>query len=88
MECEICRSTQHSRRECPKGDGRGRGPSMHLAQDDSDMQYADWETLLADLADNPTAAANFMVARHLSASISLERCADELFEEIYVGHGE
>eukprot|EP00959_Pyramimonas_sp_CCMP1952_P058558 1222905-Pyramimonas_sp.AAC.1 len=24
MECDICHSTQHVRRECPQGDGRGR----------------------------------------------------------------
>eukprot|EP00959_Pyramimonas_sp_CCMP1952_P135768 2840375-Pyramimonas_sp.AAC.1 len=52
MECDICRSTQHHRRECPQGDGRGRGPSMHLAHSDSDMQYVDWGSLLADPADS------------------------------------
>eukprot|EP00959_Pyramimonas_sp_CCMP1952_P134614 2817117-Pyramimonas_sp.AAC.1 len=38
MECDIGHSTQHFRRECLQGDGGGRGPSMHLAQTDSDMQ--------------------------------------------------
>eukprot|EP00959_Pyramimonas_sp_CCMP1952_P288748 6038566-Pyramimonas_sp.AAC.1 len=37
MECDICHITQHFRRECPRGDGGGRGPSMHLAQTDSDI---------------------------------------------------
>eukprot|EP00959_Pyramimonas_sp_CCMP1952_P264520 5530947-Pyramimonas_sp.AAC.1 len=37
MECAIRHSAQHFRRECPQGDGRGRGPSMHMAQTDSDM---------------------------------------------------
>eukprot|EP00959_Pyramimonas_sp_CCMP1952_P206643 4321331-Pyramimonas_sp.AAC.1 len=36
-ECDICHSTQILRRECPQGDGRGRGPSVHLAQTDSDI---------------------------------------------------
>eukprot|EP00959_Pyramimonas_sp_CCMP1952_P346982 7267303-Pyramimonas_sp.AAC.1 len=26
MGCDICHSAQHFRRECPRGDGRGRGP--------------------------------------------------------------
>eukprot|EP00959_Pyramimonas_sp_CCMP1952_P070849 1479676-Pyramimonas_sp.AAC.1 len=51
MERDICHSTQHFRRECPRSDGRGRGPSTHWAQTDSDIQYVDWETLLADPAD-------------------------------------
>eukprot|EP00959_Pyramimonas_sp_CCMP1952_P225735 4720321-Pyramimonas_sp.AAC.1 len=37
MECDICHIAQHFRRECPQGDGRGRGPSVHLAQPDSDI---------------------------------------------------
>eukprot|EP00959_Pyramimonas_sp_CCMP1952_P076041 1589112-Pyramimonas_sp.AAC.1 len=41
-QCDICHSTQHFRRECPQSDGRGRGPSMHMARTDSDMQYVDW----------------------------------------------
>eukprot|EP00959_Pyramimonas_sp_CCMP1952_P206634 4321160-Pyramimonas_sp.AAC.1 len=41
MECDICNSTQHFRRECPPGDGGGRGPSMHWAQTDSDKQRVD-----------------------------------------------
>ena len=49
MECDICGSTQRFRRECPKGDGKGRGaPSAHLAQTDDDIQYVDFETYLAD----------------------------------------
>eukprot|EP00959_Pyramimonas_sp_CCMP1952_P446575 9350440-Pyramimonas_sp.AAC.1 len=51
MECDICHSAQHFRRECPRGDGKGRGPSMHLALTDSDMQYVEWGSLLADPAD-------------------------------------
>eukprot|EP00959_Pyramimonas_sp_CCMP1952_P106163 2219648-Pyramimonas_sp.AAC.1 len=70
MDCDICRSTQHVRRECPWGDGGGRGPSMNLAQTDSATQYVDWETPLADPAHNPTPAVNFMAARYLSASRS------------------
>eukprot|EP00959_Pyramimonas_sp_CCMP1952_P067132 1401482-Pyramimonas_sp.AAC.1 len=63
MQYDICHSTQHFRRECPRGDGGGRGPSMHLTQTDSDKQY-------------------------LSASMSLDNYAGELFEEIYIGHSE
>eukprot|EP00959_Pyramimonas_sp_CCMP1952_P392523 8224983-Pyramimonas_sp.AAC.1 len=29
MERDTCHSTQHFRRECPEGDGGGRGPSIH-----------------------------------------------------------
>eukprot|EP00959_Pyramimonas_sp_CCMP1952_P053259 1114007-Pyramimonas_sp.AAC.1 len=65
MECDICHSTQHFHRECPQGDGRGRGPSVHLAQTDSDMQYVDWGSLLADPADSSAAVVNFMAARYL-----------------------
>eukprot|EP00959_Pyramimonas_sp_CCMP1952_P435717 9124179-Pyramimonas_sp.AAC.1 len=50
-ECDICHSTQHFRRECPQGDGRGRGPSIHLVQTDSSIQYVDWGSLLADPVD-------------------------------------
>eukprot|EP00959_Pyramimonas_sp_CCMP1952_P382269 8010330-Pyramimonas_sp.AAC.1 len=65
MECHVCHRTQHHRRECPQGDGRGsgRGPSMHLVQTDSDIQYVDWGSLLADPADSSAAAVNFMAAR-------------------------
>eukprot|EP00959_Pyramimonas_sp_CCMP1952_P390426 8181340-Pyramimonas_sp.AAC.1 len=52
MECDIWHSARHFRRERPQGDGRGRGPLMHLAQTDSDMQYVAWESLLADPADS------------------------------------
>eukprot|EP00959_Pyramimonas_sp_CCMP1952_P255359 5333572-Pyramimonas_sp.AAC.2 len=83
MECDICRSTQYFRRECPRGDGGGRGSSMHLAQTDSDMQRVDWETRLADPAGNPTQSLTSWLP---GASMSLETCAGELFEEIYVGH--
>eukprot|EP00959_Pyramimonas_sp_CCMP1952_P163895 3426638-Pyramimonas_sp.AAC.1 len=68
MECDICHRTQHFRRECPQGDGRGRGPSIHLAQTDSDVQYVGWE--------------------YFSASVTLENYADELFEEVFTGHGD
>eukprot|EP00959_Pyramimonas_sp_CCMP1952_P385658 8082025-Pyramimonas_sp.AAC.1 len=49
------------------------------------MQYVDCESLLADFADSSVAVVNFMAARYLSASVSLENCADELFEEILTG---
>eukprot|EP00959_Pyramimonas_sp_CCMP1952_P347971 7288795-Pyramimonas_sp.AAC.1 len=49
-------AVQHLRRECPQGDGRGRGPSMHLAQMDSIMQYVNWGSLLADPADGSGSA--------------------------------
>eukprot|EP00959_Pyramimonas_sp_CCMP1952_P368698 7723003-Pyramimonas_sp.AAC.1 len=62
MERDICHSTQHFRRECPQGDGRGRGPSMHLAQTDSDVEYVDWESLLADSADSSATIVHFMAA--------------------------
>eukprot|EP00959_Pyramimonas_sp_CCMP1952_P002984 61869-Pyramimonas_sp.AAC.1 len=88
MECEICHNTHHFRRECPRGDGRGRGPSMHLAQTDSDMQFVDWETRLTDPADRSVANVNFMAAKFWSAGISLENYADEAFEEIFAGHSE
>eukprot|EP00959_Pyramimonas_sp_CCMP1952_P018516 391117-Pyramimonas_sp.AAC.1 len=37
LECDICHSTQHFRRECPQGNGGGSGPSMHLVQTDLDI---------------------------------------------------
>eukprot|EP00959_Pyramimonas_sp_CCMP1952_P213045 4457499-Pyramimonas_sp.AAC.1 len=43
------------------------------------------ETLVAEPEDNPVAAVYFTAAKYLRASASLERYADELFEEIYVG---
>eukprot|EP00959_Pyramimonas_sp_CCMP1952_P395925 8295858-Pyramimonas_sp.AAC.1 len=81
MERDICHSTQHFRRECLRSDGGGRGPSMHLAQTDSDIQHVDWGSLLADPADSSVAVGNSMAARYLSASMSLENYADGLFEE-------
>eukprot|EP00959_Pyramimonas_sp_CCMP1952_P167042 3490914-Pyramimonas_sp.AAC.1 len=51
MECDICHSTQHFRREWLQGDGSGRGPSMHLAQTDSDIQCVGWGSRLADPVD-------------------------------------
>eukprot|EP00959_Pyramimonas_sp_CCMP1952_P197004 4119381-Pyramimonas_sp.AAC.1 len=77
MESDICHSTQPFRRECPRGDGSGRGPSIHLAQTDSDMQRVDWGSLLSDPADSSVAVVNFVAARYLSASMALENCADE-----------
>eukprot|EP00959_Pyramimonas_sp_CCMP1952_P161536 3377907-Pyramimonas_sp.AAC.1 len=44
MECDICHSTQHFRRECPRGDGRG-----------ADIHSVTWESLLADAADSSVA---------------------------------
>eukprot|EP00959_Pyramimonas_sp_CCMP1952_P124165 2596389-Pyramimonas_sp.AAC.1 len=67
MECYICHSTQQFRRECPRGDGRGRGPSIDLDQADSDIQHVDWETLLADPADSSVTVVNFTAAEYLSA---------------------
>eukprot|EP00959_Pyramimonas_sp_CCMP1952_P306172 6407607-Pyramimonas_sp.AAC.1 len=61
---------------------------MHLAQTDSDMQCVVWESLLADPADISVAALNFTAAMHLSANAHLESFADELFEEIFIGHNE
>eukprot|EP00959_Pyramimonas_sp_CCMP1952_P331074 6932927-Pyramimonas_sp.AAC.1 len=86
MERDICHSTQYFRRECPRGDGRGRGPSTHLAQTDSDMQYVDWGSLLAGPADSSATVADFMVAGYLSASTTLENCADELFDGVFTSH--
>eukprot|EP00959_Pyramimonas_sp_CCMP1952_P301305 6304085-Pyramimonas_sp.AAC.1 len=37
MECDICHSAQHFRRERLQGDGGGMGPSIHLAQTNSDI---------------------------------------------------
>eukprot|EP00959_Pyramimonas_sp_CCMP1952_P109201 2283917-Pyramimonas_sp.AAC.1 len=88
MECDVCHSTQHFRRECPQGDGRGRGQSMHLAQIDSDIQYVDWGSHLADPADSSVAVVNFMVARYLSACMSLENYVDGLLEEVFTGHND
>eukprot|EP00959_Pyramimonas_sp_CCMP1952_P431042 9027667-Pyramimonas_sp.AAC.1 len=62
MECEICQRTQQFRRECPQGDGRGRGPSIHVAQTVSDMQYVERGSLLADPADSSVAVVNFTAA--------------------------
>eukprot|EP00959_Pyramimonas_sp_CCMP1952_P293603 6140561-Pyramimonas_sp.AAC.1 len=53
MECDICHSAQHCRRECPQGDGRCRGSSILFAQAESDTQYVDWGALLAEPADTP-----------------------------------
>eukprot|EP00959_Pyramimonas_sp_CCMP1952_P423318 8867334-Pyramimonas_sp.AAC.1 len=62
---------------------------MHSAQTDSDIQYVDWETLVADPADGPVAVVTYFVAaRYLSAGVSAENFADELFEEIFTGHNE
>eukprot|EP00959_Pyramimonas_sp_CCMP1952_P164965 3448243-Pyramimonas_sp.AAC.1 len=61
---------------------------MRLAQTDSDMQYVDWGSLVADPADSSAAVVNRMAAMSLSASISLENCADELFEEVFTGHSD
>eukprot|EP00959_Pyramimonas_sp_CCMP1952_P075764 1583772-Pyramimonas_sp.AAC.1 len=72
MEGDIYHRTQHFRRECPQGDGRCRGPSIHLAQTDSDIQQVDWGTPLAEPEDTTTAAVHFTAARHLSTSVSLE----------------
>eukprot|EP00959_Pyramimonas_sp_CCMP1952_P287373 6010142-Pyramimonas_sp.AAC.1 len=68
MECAICPSAQLFRREGPQGDGSGGGPSMHLAQTDSDMQYVDWGSLLVDSADSSAAVVIFMAAGYLSAA--------------------
>eukprot|EP00959_Pyramimonas_sp_CCMP1952_P459007 9477554-Pyramimonas_sp.AAC.1 len=62
MECDACHSAPHFRRECPQGDGSGRGPSMHLAQTDSDIQDVDWGSLLADPADGSATIAHFVAA--------------------------
>eukprot|EP00959_Pyramimonas_sp_CCMP1952_P280742 5868132-Pyramimonas_sp.AAC.1 len=86
IECVICHSARHFRRECPQGDGRGRGLSMHLAQTDSDMQYVDWGSLLADPADGSATVIDFVAAGYLSARMALESYADELFEEVFTGH--
>eukprot|EP00959_Pyramimonas_sp_CCMP1952_P038049 796240-Pyramimonas_sp.AAC.1 len=86
MECDICHITQHFRRECPQGDGRGRGPSIHLVQTDSDIQHVDRESFLADPADGSATIVHFRAARYLSASVALENYAGELFEEVLAGH--
>eukprot|EP00959_Pyramimonas_sp_CCMP1952_P293326 6134715-Pyramimonas_sp.AAC.1 len=67
-------SARHFRREYPQGDGGGRGPSIHLAQTDSDIQCIDWGSLLADPADSSVAVVNIMAVRYLSASVFLEFC--------------
>eukprot|EP00959_Pyramimonas_sp_CCMP1952_P175851 3674645-Pyramimonas_sp.AAC.1 len=60
---------------------------MHWARTDSDMQCVDWESLLADPADGSAIVIHFMAARYWCASVNLENCADELFEEAFTGHG-
>eukprot|EP00959_Pyramimonas_sp_CCMP1952_P321104 6719612-Pyramimonas_sp.AAC.1 len=62
MECDICHSTQHFRRECPQCDGRGRGPSIHLARTDPDIQHVDWGSLLTGPADSSATVIHFMAA--------------------------
>eukprot|EP00959_Pyramimonas_sp_CCMP1952_P168336 3517343-Pyramimonas_sp.AAC.1 len=49
---------------------------MHVVQINSDILYVDWETLLADPADNSVTVVNFLAARYLSVRMSLENCAD------------
>eukprot|EP00959_Pyramimonas_sp_CCMP1952_P406633 8522568-Pyramimonas_sp.AAC.1 len=61
---------------------------MHLAQTDSDMQCVDWESLLADPADGSATVIRFVAARYLCASTNLENYSDELFEEVFTGHGD
>eukprot|EP00959_Pyramimonas_sp_CCMP1952_P064636 1349021-Pyramimonas_sp.AAC.1 len=85
MECDICHST-HFRRECPRGDARGRGASMHPAQTDSDMQSVDWGSLLANPADGSATIVHCVAAGYISASLALENYADELFDEARAGH--
>eukprot|EP00959_Pyramimonas_sp_CCMP1952_P444611 9309255-Pyramimonas_sp.AAC.1 len=63
MEYDISHSTQHFRRERLQGDGRGRGPLMHMARTDSGMQHVDWESLLVDPADSSVAVVSCMAAR-------------------------
>eukprot|EP00959_Pyramimonas_sp_CCMP1952_P102417 2142373-Pyramimonas_sp.AAC.1 len=52
------------------------------------MQHVGWETLLADPADSSVAVVNFVTARYLCASMSLDNYAGELFGEIFSGHNE
>eukprot|EP00959_Pyramimonas_sp_CCMP1952_P423961 8880439-Pyramimonas_sp.AAC.1 len=88
MECDICHSAQHSRRECPKVMEEAWGPSTHLAQTGSDLQYVDWQSLLADPADGSAILLHFMAARHLCAGMTLENYADELFKDVFTGRGD
>eukprot|EP00959_Pyramimonas_sp_CCMP1952_P093714 1960985-Pyramimonas_sp.AAC.1 len=88
MDCDICRSAQHFRRECPRGDGRGRGPSIHRAQTDSDIQHVDWESLIVDFADGSATIVHSMAVRYLRASIALDSYADVLFKEVFTGHSD
>ena len=81
MECDICGSTQHFRRECPKGDGKGRGsPSAHLAQTDDEVQYVDLEAFYAADATSPV---YFMAVQYMNAAGLLTTYAEDLFEAIY-----
>eukprot|EP00959_Pyramimonas_sp_CCMP1952_P101610 2125810-Pyramimonas_sp.AAC.1 len=52
------------------------------------MQHVDWESLLTDPAGGSATVIHFMAARHLNASMALESEADELFEELFAGHGD
>eukprot|EP00959_Pyramimonas_sp_CCMP1952_P121926 2548965-Pyramimonas_sp.AAC.1 len=45
---------------------------MHLSRTYSDIQYVDFETLLAESEDALVAAVHFMSARYMGASLSLE----------------
>ena len=78
MECDICGSTTHFRRECPKGDGKGRSaPSAHLAQTDDEVQHVDLEAFYAADATTPV---YFMTMRYMDAAGLLTGYAEDLYE--------
>eukprot|EP00959_Pyramimonas_sp_CCMP1952_P284512 5947713-Pyramimonas_sp.AAC.1 len=52
------------------------------------MQCVDWGETSGRFADGSATVFYFMAARHLCASMNLENYADELFEEVFAGHGD
>ena len=82
MECDICGSTQHFRRECPKGDGKGRAPSAHLAQTSDDVEYVDLESFLASETASPS-PVYFMAMQYMDAAGFLTDYTEELYEAIF-----
>ena len=80
MECDICGSTQHFRRECPKGDGKGRSPSAHLAQTSDEVEYVDLESFFAS---DTTTSVYFMAMRYMNAAGFLTEYTEELFEAFF-----
>eukprot|EP00959_Pyramimonas_sp_CCMP1952_P233670 4883462-Pyramimonas_sp.AAC.1 len=80
MECDICHSAQHFRRECPRGDGRGRVRQYiwveRIPTYSTSIGSRFWPTLLTA---QPQSFISWLPG--ICASMNLENYADELFEE-------